>query len=166
MSDGSNDEERPKPVVEHTFCSSKLLALGGSRDTVKVNENGEQYEVIHTSTAKKEPSTDDLSVSLTETSGFGTSIVWDTSSLSIHGQIGEFYSNECRDGSIHLPDIEPATTSDTSDVSVDFSAGDGSWRTDDSNSCETNFESLMKHWKEKEKGSSDKSWNEERNNAL
>jgi len=152
---------------EHNSGSSEMLALKGSSETVQVFENGEQYEIIHKCASGKDVSSDDISCCFTETSGFDASIVWDASSLSVHGQIGEFYSHECSDTSVCLPDIERATTSDTSDISVDFSAGDASWKTNDSNPCETNFrfESLMNHWKDKEKGWSDKRRNEERSSA-
>jgi hypothetical protein len=149
-----NDGEEIKPTEseEQTFCSSEMSIKGGTREVVKVCDNGKEMEVFHPGTVKEVTSSDDLSICFTEASGFDASVVWDTSSLlSVHGQIGEFFNDDCCDRSVRLPDIEPARTSDASDVSVDYSAGDASWTTNDSNSCETNFESLMKHWKEKEK---------------
>lgn len=163
------EEIKPTSSEEQTFCSSEMSAMGGTREVVNMCDNGKEYEVFHPGTVKKYTSGDDLSICFTEASGFDTSVVWDTSnssSLSVNGQIGEFYSDECCDRSIQLPDIEPAHTSDASDVSVDYSAGDASWRTDDSNSCETNFESLMKHWKEKEKQWTSRRSNQEEKTAL
>ena len=169
VQEARNDGKEIKPTAseEQTFCSSEMSIMGGTREVVKVCDNGKEFEVFHPGTVKKDTSIDDLSICFTEASGFDTSVVWDTSSsLSVHGQIGEFYNDECCDRSVRLPDIEPAHTSDASDVSVDYSAGDASWRTNDSNSCETNFESLMKHWKEKEKQWTGGRSNQERKTAL
>jgi hypothetical protein len=154
VQEARNDGKEIKPTAseEQTFCSSEMSIKGGTREVVKVCDNGKEMEVFHPGTVKEVTSSDDLSICFTEASGFDASVVWDTSSLlSVHGQIGEFFNDDCCDRSVRLPDIEPARTSDASDVSVDYSAGDASWTTNDSNSCETNFESLMKHWKEKEK---------------
>lgn len=127
---------------DQTFCSSEGSTFGSTSMMVD-NFDDNQFKVIQSS---PRPSLEDShSVSFSECSAFDNSVNWDTSSISVRGQIGSFYRSS-------------ESICDPSDVAAtkctEFEC-DGNWNNDTS-SCEsirTDFESLMKLWKEKDRDS-------------
>jgi len=157
VSESSSNEEcdsnlKPAFSDEQTFCSSEGSMFGTST-TIEVMEDN-QFEIIRSKSVKMgEPpsSSDEISFCISESSGFDGSVAWDASSISVRGQIGNYYNDGSDDSS--NSDIGAAVDNYSSTVSVDFSAQDGGWN-DETSSCETaktDFNSLMKHWREKER---------------
>jgi hypothetical protein len=123
---------------EQTFCSSEGSAFGSTSMMVEDFDDN-QFKVIQSSSNVRIE--DEHSVSFSECSGFDNSVAWETSSISVRGQIGSCY---------HSTQSE----SDSAAEIAEFGC-EGNWNNDTSScqSIRTDFESLVKHWREKERDS-------------
>jgi hypothetical protein len=129
---------------EQTFCDSEDSTLDSTSMATGSFANDDAFKVIRssTNTSLDEGDHSVITGSFSDCSGFENNIDWDSSSISVRGQIGIHYNDSLSHGDSDEFGAE----------SVSYKC-EGNWN-NDSSSCEsarTDFDTLINLWKSKER---------------